>query len=86
MTKRIVVSLVSMALSIPFFFIVYLNLTPGHYRQDACGCSVRYADSKFADPVNLTSDNGMLICVRENCPKGFADTVKLLTSYVDFNK
>ena len=70
---------------IPVTGIIILYLIPGKFQKDACGCSVRYTDKRFLDPVYLiTNEHGMLECTENTCQFNVLNELKLLTKYIDF--
>jgi hypothetical protein len=67
--------------------IIYMNLTPGRFQNDGCGCSVRYTTTDVMDPNFVTlNDQGILECKQTPCPFNFLNQLKLMAAYVDFKK
>lgn len=66
---------------------VYMNVTPGYFQGDVCGCDVRYTDKAVMDSkfVELNAD-GILQCTKDNCPYNLINEMKFLLGFLDYKR
>ena len=65
-------------------FIIWMNVTPGHFQKSACACSVTYMTNEEA------LSGGQKLCILGMCRLTIRnillDPILTLFSLVDFNK
>lgn len=65
--------------------LVWMNLTPGHFQKDPCGCGVSYIVIKET-PLRCTALQGLKNCSEKSTINNLIETVLSASSLVDFYK